>query len=325
MCAKYAPLVVALSLALGPRPARAALRVGQIFVRGPTAKAVATAVEAYLRGLSSAATEGRLGRRLLVIEGGGGGPGAWHLVLDSVSGGVDPRLAVRLSGLEGAEALRVEVDGGSLSWLRARAPGRALDAPLRTPARGYEGAPVDGPMPRYRDAELEAFRWLVSAGVEPGLALLSLGEVRPAEGGAGRRAIALEVAPGQAPELREVRVVLPPAPRGGPRVHPDTRLPPGVGPPGLRVDVLRLTGEPVPERVRRLAVVLLAIERRARETLGEPACHLATGRYRRPVYRAMARRRGPCRAVYRRLLQRLDTPPAGDGALHLRLPEAQGE
>ncbi|RMG11905.1 MAG: hypothetical protein D6729_17325 [Deltaproteobacteria bacterium] len=278
--------------------------------------------------MGPAAAEGRLGRRLLVVEGKGGrGSGAWHLVLDTVRGGVDPRLAVRLSRLEGAEVLRVEVDGGSLSWLRARSPGRAVDAPLRTPERGYGGAPIDGPMPRYRDVELEAFRWLVSAGVEPALALLSLDEVRPAEKekGAGRPAIALEVAPGRAPERRGVKVILPPAPKGGPRVRPDTRLPPGVGPPGLRVDVLRLSGEPSPERMGHLAQVLLEIERRDRAALGDPVCHLASGRYRGPVYGAMARRRGPCRAVYRRLLQRLAAHPAGDGAPRLRLPEAQGE
>ncbi|MDF1563319.1 MAG: hypothetical protein P1V51_09755 [Deltaproteobacteria bacterium] len=311
-----------------PLCASAAVRVGQVYVRGAPGAEIGARVLAHLEAQGAGATEGRARRELLLIapakEGG------WHLLLDSTPSGVDPTLARSLArpqeGKAPLEVLRLEVDGGTLSWARAASKGGELPDPVRVPDPGYGASPFEGPLPKLADVELLAWHWLAGHDIESGVRLAGLADFSEAAAGAGRPAISLEVKAGAPPSTREVRVRIPP-PRKLPPTVADTELPTGVGAPGQTIDLIQLSGEPEPAALRQLAKVLLAIQRRHHQAEPKrPFCHLVEEPYLEPLYALLARQKGPCQKTYRELLEKARKRPAPTNPRpSLRLPEAHGE
>lgn len=309
--ARLALVLAALAL---PGLARASVTSAQIYVKTTDAPRLEAAITDYLAGwmkhpgaVDQPAWIPKVGRRLIVLPPKAG----WATLLDANDHAADPSLAEALSRALSTKVVWLEVLGDSLSWRYVVLDKGKIVSTGVQPATGFGATPVKGPMPKYDDVETLAWSLLEREKIPPAYRFLRQADVHVSKH------------PKAGPQAAIFRVVL----RGGKRVagsghfgfvlprrgaRPpvviDTFVPQkGLPAPGLGVDLLKLTGHPTQKRLANLAQVLREI--RKRYSLGGKLhfCHLVSGAYQVPVYRVLARDRGPCRAVYRRLLRRART------------------
>ena len=167
-------------------------------------------------------------------------------------------------------------------------------------------------MPKYRDVEALAWKFLATQGIPPAYRFLTQAHVDVSKTGADagkawvlkvqRGEAGLKVGDGRFPFSLPDRESSPPALIDA--FVPLEGAPIVAGQPlsGQGVDLIRLTGTPTPEALAALAKTLGRKERRYQAGGRVKFCHIVEEAYRLPVYEVMARRKGRCRTQYRKLL-----------------------